>query len=102
VNYTYTYIDESGNEQSKTITKYSTTLLTVLSLTLTTSINIANTGITGMATIPYTVKGNGSKSVFLYRNGKLVDQHEGITSSSSSNSFSVALVGNVDNFQIVA
>lgn len=102
VSYTYSYVDENGEQKTKTITKYGSIILTVLALSLSTSINIANTGISGQVSIPYTVKGNGNKTVFLYKNGELVDQHDNITSASSSNVFTQVLSGGVTNFQIVA
>lgn len=102
VNYTYTYRDEDGQEKTKTITKYGTITLTVLALSLTTSINIGNTGMSGQISIPYTVKGNGSKTVYLYKDGVLIDQHDNITSASSSNVFTQTLGGSLTNFQIVA
>ena len=102
VNYTYTYRDEDGQERTKTITKYGTITLTVLALSLTTSINIGNTGMSGQISIPYTVKGNGSKTVYLYKDGVLIDQHDNITSASSSNVFTQTLGGGLTNFQIVA
>jgi hypothetical protein len=52
--------------------------------------------------IPYTVKGNGSKTVYLYKNGKQVDYHDNITSASSSGVFTQVLTNNLTNFQIVA
>lgn len=102
VSYTYSYVDENGEQKTKTITKYGSIILTVLALSLTTSINIANTGMSGQVSIPYTVKGNGNKTVFLYRNGELVDQHDNIASASSSNVFTQNLSGGITNFQIVA
>ncbi len=102
VNYTYEYVDESGERKTKTITKYGSVILTVLALTLSTSIAIANTGITGQVSIPYTVRGNGSKTVYLYRDGELVDQHDNITSASSSGVFTQTISSGVNNFQLVA
>lgn len=102
VSYTYEYVDDSGERKTKTITKYGSVILTVLALSLSTSINIANTGMTGQVSIPYTVRGNGSKTVFLYRNGVLVDQHDNITSASSSSVFTQTLSGGINNFQLVA
>lgn len=100
--YTYSYIDESGETQTKTVTKYGTVALTVLSLVLSTSINIANTGLVGQVTIPYTVRGNGVKSVYLYKNGEQVDSHSDITASTSSNVFTVSLENGSANYQLVA
>ena len=102
VSYTYEYVDDSGERKTKTITKYGSVILTVLALSLSTSINIANTGMTGQVSIPYTVKGNGSKTVFLYRNGVLIDQHDNITSTSSSGVFTQTLSSGINNFQLVA
>lgn len=102
VNYTYEYIDENGEHKIKTITKYGSVILTVLSLTLSTSISIANTSLTGQVSIPYTVKGNGSKTVYLYRNGELLEQHDNITSASASNIFTQTLSTGINNFQLVA
>lgn len=102
VSYTYEYTDDSGEKKTKTITKYGSVILTVLALSLSTSINIANTGMTGQVSIPYTVRGNGSKTVFLYRNGVLIDQHDNITSASSSSVFTQTLSGGINNFQLVA
>lgn len=102
VSHTYEYIDENGGSKKKTITKYGSSILTVLALSLSTSININNTGISGQVSIPYTVKGNGTKTVFLYRDGELVDQHENINSASSSNIFTQVISGGVTNFQLVA
>lgn len=102
VNYTYEYVDENGEHKTKTITKYGSTILTILALTLSTSISIANTGITGQISIPYTVKGNGSKTVFLYRNGELLEQHDNITSASSSGVFTQTIASGMNNFQLVA
>lgn len=102
VSYTYEYVDDSGERKTKTITKYGSVILTVLALSLSTSINIANTGMTGQVSIPYTVRGNGSKTVFLYRNGVLIDQHDNITSASSSGVFTQTLSGGINNFQLVA
>lgn len=102
VSYTYEYIDEEGEHKTKTITKYGSTILTVLSLVLSTTISIANTGIVGQVSIPYTVKGNGSKTVYLYKNGELIEQHDNITSASSSNAFTQTLSTGVNNFQLVA
>lgn len=107
VSHTYTYdvTDESGNVTNtvtKTITKYGSAVLTILALTLTTSININNTGITGQYSIPYTVKGNGSKTVFLYHNGTLLQQHDNITAASSSGVFVVNLSSGLNNYQIYA
>ena len=102
VSHTYEYIDENGERKKKTITKYGSTILTVLALSLSTSININNTGIPGQVSIPYTVKGNGTKTIFLYRDGELVDQHENINSASSSNIFTQVISGGVTNFQLVA
>lgn len=100
--YSYTYTDDEGTEQSKTITKYNTVALTVLSLVLSTSINIANTGLTEQVVIPYSVRGNGTKSVYLYKNGELIDTHSDITASTSSNSFTASLENGSANFQLVA
>lgn len=102
VSYTYEYTDDSGEKKTKTITKYGSVILTVLALSLSTSINIANTGMIGQVSIPYTVRGNGSKTVFLYRNGVLIDQHDNITSASSSSVFTQTLSGGINNFQLVA
>lgn len=102
INYTYNYTTDSGEQKSKTITKYGTSLLTILSLILLTSVNIANTGLAGTVSIPYTVKGNGSKTVYLYKNGKLVTQNDGITSNTSSGTFTQTLTAGSNNFQLVA
>lgn len=101
VEYTYEY-NEEGVQKTKTITKYSSVILTVLSLTLTTSVNIVGTGKDSQVSIPYTVKGNGSKTVYLYKNGVLINQHDNITSASSSNVFIQTLNAGINNFQLVA
>lgn len=102
VSYTYDYVDDNGEHKNKTITKYGSTVLTVLALTLSTAISIASTGITGQVSIPYTVKGNGSKTVFLYRDGKLVDQHDNLISASVSGVFTQTMSVGSSNFQLVA
>ncbi len=102
VNHTYTYETEDGQSVTKTITKYGTITLTVLSLILSTSVDIRGTGTSGQISIPYTVRGNGSKTVYLYKDGELIDQHDNITSASSSNSFVQTLGTGVSNFQIYA
>lgn len=103
VNHTYEYVEE-GVTKSKTITKYGTSTLTVLALSLVTPISILNTGLSGQVTIPYTVRGNGSKTVYLYKNGVIADQHTDILSASSSGSFVISegLPTGITNFQIVA
>ena len=72
VNHTYEY-EEEGMTKSKTITKYGTSTLTVLALSLVTPISILSTGLSGQVSIPYTVKGNGNKTVYLYKNGVIAD-----------------------------
>lgn len=103
VTHTYTYEDE-GVTKSKTITKYGTSTLTVLALSLTTSISILSQGLQGQVSIPYTVRGNGNKTVYLYKNGVLLDQHTDITANTSANSFLISggLGAGVTNFQLVA
>lgn len=102
VTHTYEY-EEEGIRKTKTITKYGTSTLTVLALTLSTSISILNTGLSGQVSIPYTVRGNGNKTVYLYKNGVLEDQHD-ILSASSSGTFIIpgGLPVGVTNFQLVA
>lgn len=103
VNYTYSY-EKDGVIETKTITKYSTTTLTILNLTLTTNVSI-DTAHSGQVAIPFTVKGNGNKSVYLYVNGKLADTITGITSSTFSSNFvdNISSRGsNRVNYQIVA
>ncbi len=101
VEYTYEY-NEDGVQKTKTITKYSSIILTVLSLTLTTNVNITGVGGDSQVSIPYTVRGNGNKTVYLYKNGVLVSQHDNITSASSSNVFIQTLNTGLNNFQLVA
>lgn len=104
VNYTYSFTKEDGTTETKTVTKYATTTLTILNLTLTTNISI-DTAHSGQVGIPFTVKGNGNKSVYLYVNGKLEDSITGITSQTLSGNFSdniSARGSNRVNYQIVA
>lgn len=104
VNYTYSFTKEDGTTETKTVTKYATTTLTILNLTLTTNISI-DTAHSGQVGIPFTVKGNGNKSVYLYVNGKLEDSITGITSQTFSGNFSdniSARGSNRVNYQIVA
>ena len=103
VNHTYEYEDE-GVKKTKTITKYGTSTLTVLALTLVTPISILNIGLSGQVSIPYTVRGNGNKTVYLYKNGVIADQHTDILSASSSGTFVISggLPTGITNFQLVA
>jgi hypothetical protein len=101
VEHTYTYMD-GEEEKTKTITKYSSTNLVILNLELSVTTNLLNSGSAGQITIPYTVKGNGSKTVYLYRDGKLEATHDSLTASSVSGSFIQTLPSGKVNFQVVA
>ena len=102
--HTYTYVDDNGETVTKTVNGTGTTRLTIISLTLNTDrVNIANQGMTGQILIPYTVEGNGTKSVYLYKNGVLEDTHSGIEDYRRSSNFTINNLPNgVTNFQIVA
>lgn len=104
VAHTYTYVDDSGEEVTRTINGTGTTRITIISLTLNADrVNIVNQGQPGQVLIPYTVEGNGTKAVYLYRNGVLEDTHSGIEDYRRSSNFTVNNLPNgVTNFQIVA
>lgn len=104
VAHTYTYTDDNGEQVTKTANGVGSTRLTIISLTLNTDkISIANQGLTGQVLIPYTIEGNGTKSVYLYRNGALEDSHSGIEDYRRSANFTVNNLPNgTTNFQIVA
>ena len=76
----------------------------MLALTLVTPISILNIGLSGQVSIPYTVRGNGNKTVYLYKNGVIADQHTDILSASSSGTFVISggLPTGITNFQLVA
>lgn len=101
VEYTYSYVDDEGKTVNKTIRKSRTALIEVVSLTLTVPYNIGSFNNSGQVSIPYTVRGNGSKSVYLYKNGELVDSVSEITNNSYSGVFVVNVESNV-NYQVVA
>lgn len=98
--YTYSYEDEEGKTVTKTIRKSRTAIIEVISLTLNVPYNIGTIN-SGQVSIPYSVKGNGSKSVYVYKNGELVDSVSDITNSSHSGVF-VVDVTIAANYQIVA
>lgn len=101
VQYTYSYVDDEGKTVNKTIRKSRTALIEVISLSLTVPFNIGSFNNSGQVSIPYTVRGNGSKSVYLYKNGELADSVTEIT----NNSYSGVFVVNIDstvNYQVVA
>lgn len=104
VAHTYTYTDDNGEQVTKTVNGTGTTRITVISLTLSADrVNIVNQGITGQALIPYTVEGNGTKTVYLYKNGVLEDTHSGIEDYRRSSNFTIDNLPNgITNFQIVA
>lgn len=102
LNLSYTYSYQEGEETlSKTINSQSSTTITVIALTLSTGINFATGYPVGQISIPYTVKGNGTKIISLYKNGVLIDSQEGITATNYSNSF-VQELRFSSNYQIVA
>lgn len=100
LSYTYEYND-GGETVSKTINSQSSATVTVIALSLSTGINFAVDYPVGQVSIPYTVKGNGTKIISLYKNGVLVDSQEGITATNYSNNF-VQELRNSTNYQLVA
>ena len=103
--YTYQETEEgSGIETtvSRTINGQSSTTITVISIILNTGINIATLFNVGQISIPYNVRGNGSKSIYLYKNGQLLDSNEGITSINFSNNFTENISLGRTNYQLVA
>ena len=100
LSYTYSYMD--GEETvSKTVNSQSSALVTIISLSLSTSINFATDYPVGQISIPYTVKGNGTKVISLYKNGVLADSQDSITVTNYSNTFTQELKAS-SNYQLVA
>lgn len=104
VAHTYSYVDDNGETVTKTVNGTGTTRITIISLTLKTDrVNIVSQGQPEQVLIPYTIEGNGTKSVYLYRNGVLEDTHSGIEDYRRSSNFTVNNLPNgITNFQIVA
>jgi hypothetical protein len=100
LSYTYSYM--KGEEAvSGTVNSQSSALVTIISLTLSTGINFATNYSVGQISIPYTIRGNGTKIVSLYKNGNAIDTQESITASSYSNTF-VQDLNSSTNYQLVA
>lgn len=101
IQYTYSYTDEEGKTITKTIRKSRTAIIEVITLTLTVPYNIGSSNNSGQMSLQYTVKGNGSKSVYLYKNGELIDSTSEITNNSYTGIF-IVNVSTTANYQIVA
>lgn len=100
IQYTYSFVNDEGITVTKTIRKSRTVSIEVLTLTLSVPYNISNIN-DGQLSLQYTVKGNGSKNVTLYKNGVVADSVEEITNNSYAGVFIVDITSTA-NYQIVA
>lgn len=100
IQYTYSYTDEKGETITKVIRKSRTVFIEIISLVLDVSYNIGIPA-NGYTSLQYTVRGSGSKSVYLYKNGELVDSISDITNSSYAGTFIVDIF-TPTNYQIVS
>lgn len=101
VSHTYSY-EEEGQTVTRTATGTGTARIVVMALSLTSRIGIANTGLPGQVSIDYNAIGNGTKSVFLYKNGKLEDAVYNQEGTVKGNFVVDSLPSGITNFQLVA